>query len=434
MFSKLLAVITLVGGLSVATARAQSPASRVGPVEDLPAAAGANGGEATKSAPPAPKTDPKKDAKASKDADAKKSVTTEAKREDPKKDDAKVDGRKSEATPAPTATPAAPTSPLATAANIGAAKTEANATTDAPAKSSANPTRESPPVGLIPPPPKFEKPAPLAENANAPTGTTASAENAPPVAPVAPPTSIYRVGVGDMLDIRLVNSTARDSTLYTILTGGLLDYPLAGDPVNVNGLTPDEIGARLSAELKRRGVYDRAQFRVTVRDFVSHTVMVSGLVDQPGHKVLRREAVPLYVVLAEALPRADAGRAVIISRAAGTSRTVDLSDPAALNELVAAGDVINIQARPPEFFYIGGLVGAPGQKDFHAGITLTQAILASGGVARDAGNKVRVTVSRQGADGRLIATDFVLQEIEAGKVPDPPLKPGDRIEIGRSKR
>jgi SLBB domain len=173
---------------------------------------------------------------------------------------------------------------------------------------------------------------------------------------------------------------------------------------------------------------------VTVRDYLSHTVMISGLVDQPGHKILRREAVPLYVVLADALPRAEAGRAVIISRAAGTSRTVDLGDPAALNELVAAGDVINVQARPPEFFYIGGLIATPGQKDFHAGMTLTQALLASGGVTSAAGNKVRVTVSRQGADGRLIATDYMLKEIEGGQVPDPRLQPGDRIEVARSKR
>ncbi len=142
---------------------------------------------------------------------------------------------------------------------------------------------------------------------------------------------------------------------------------------------------------------------------------------------------PLYVVLAEALPKADAGRAVIIARASGTSKTVDLGDPAALNELVAAGDVVNVQVRPPEFFYIGGQIAQPGQKDYHTGLTLTQAILASGGVTRDAGSKVRVNVMRQGADGRLVATAYVLQEIETGQVPDPRLQPGDRIDIGRKR-
>lgn len=314
----------------------------------------------------------------------------------------------------------------------------ANTTTDAPPKPSDSPApvvRDARPVGSIPPPPKFEAPQPLnaAGGSGSVNNTTTKAGAAAPA--VLAPTNIYRVGVGDVLDIRLVNGTSHDSTLFTILTGGLLDYPLAGDPFGVAGMTTDEVATRLSAELKRRGIYDRAQFQVAVRDYASHTVLVSGLVDQPGQKILRREAVPLYVVLAEALPRADAGRAVIISRATGASKTVDLADSNALNELVSAGDVINLQARPPEFFYIGGLIAAPGQKDFHAGLTLTQAILASGGLPTTAGNKtkIKVTVSRQGADGRLIATDYALQEIESGQIPDPRVQPGDRIEVGRKR-
>ncbi len=228
-----------------------------------------------------------------------------------------------------------------------------------------------------------------------------------------------------------MNGVSRESTLFTVSTGGLLDYPLAGEPFLAAGMTADEIAAHLSAELRRRAVNDRAQFRVSVREYVSHTVMVSGLVEQPGAKIMRREAVPLFVVLAEALPRAEAARATIISRSNGLSRTIELIDSPALNELVAAGDVINVTARQAEYFYIGGQIRSPGQKDFHAGLTLTQAILASGGVRFDAKSKVKVVISRQGADGRLVPTDYVLKDIEAGEVPDPHLLPGDRVEVGR---
>jgi len=444
MFSKFPAVIAFVCCLSAAAVvRAQSSVGHVGPVEDVPAASAASSVETKKPAEKSdPKSAPKKEDESSKPKanDAKKDEDTKVDpKNDPKvepkndsttdpKNDPKVDPKgdpkvepKSEPTPAPITTAAANTNE----------KSQANSTTDAPPKAnnSAAPVREASPVGLIPPPPKYEQPAPLNASDNSSAATSAASAATAPPAPA--PTSIYRVGIGDVLDIRLVNGTARDSTLYTILTGGVLDYPLAGDPIGIAGLTTDEVAVRLSAELKRRGLYDRAQFHVTVRDYASHTVMVSGLVDQPGQKVLRREAVPLYVVLAEALPRADAGRAVIISRATGTSKTVDLGDPNALNELVTAGDVVNVQTRPPEFYYIGGQIGTPGQKDFHGGLTLTQAILASGGLTRDAGNKVKVTVSRQGADGRLIATDYLLKDIESGQVPDPRLQPGDRIEVGR---
>jgi polysaccharide export outer membrane protein len=372
--------------------------------------------EAVKSEPPAVKPTPKSE---------------------PRGDEPKGDAAKSEAQKIPTVlTSAAP--------NINAEK-PGNTTSDGAPKTTASPLPVfgSRSVSGVPAPPKYEPPAPNktsgAVNATATTtaapslnSTAAPATNASTTGAAAlPPTALYRVGAGDILDIRLAGGMSKDSTLYTIMSTGMLDYPLAGEPFNASGMTTDEIGARLSAELKRRGVFDRAQFRIVVRDYASHTATVSGLVDQPGAKILRREAVPLYVVLSEANPRADAGRAVIISRATGQSKTVDLSDSAALNELISHGDIINITARPQEFFYIGGQINAPGQKGFHPGMTLTQAILASGGVARDAGSKVKVTVSRQGTDGRLVGTEYLLNDIETGRVPDPRLQAGDRVEVGR---
>jgi protein involved in polysaccharide export with SLBB domain len=256
----------------------------------------------------------------------------------------------------------------------------------------------------------------------------ATPANTAPVQPPPPLTSIYRVGVGDVLDIRLLNASTRESTLFTVMAGGLLEYPLAGDPIQVAGLTTDEIDKLLTAAVK---IYEKPQIVVSVREYASHTVIVTGLVGDPGTKVLRREAMPLYVVLAEAQLKPEAGR-VTIMRADGKSLDFVLTDPKATTAIVLPGDVITITAlppAPPQFFYIGGQVNSPGQKDFHAGLTLTQAVLASGGTSRFAGSKVKV--SRQGADGRLATTEYNLKQIEAGKIPDPVLQPGDRVEVGR---
>jgi protein involved in polysaccharide export with SLBB domain len=261
----------------------------------------------------------------------------------------------------------------------------------------------------------------------------ASASNAAPAQPPALPlTAVYRIGTGDVLDIRVLNmADARQSTLFTVLSGGVLEYPLLRDPLTVAGMTTEELSAQLVAELRHRGIYDRPQVRVSVREYASHAVLVSGLANDPGTKILRREAVPLYVVVAESQPKPEAGRAVVISHKTGQTTTVDLNDPAALNVLVQAGDVVNLVARPPAFLYIGGEIGSPGQKDFHAGMTLTQALLASGGVTRAAGPKVKV--SRQGPDGRLVSTEYDLPDIEKGLVPDPALQPGDRVEVSRAR-
>ena len=244
-------------------------------------------------------------------------------------------------------------------------------------------------------------------------------------------TSVYRIGIGDVLDIRLLNDQdPRQSTLYTVLAGGVLDYPLLRDPLTIAGMTTDELAAQLIADFRHRGIYEHPQLRVSVREYTSHAVLVSGLAGDPGTKILRREAIPLYVVVAEAQPKPEAGRAVIISHATGKVVTVDLNDAAGLNTLVQPGDVVNLTTRPPEFFYIGGEVGSPGQKDFHAGMTLTQAVLASGGATSASSGRVRV--SRAGPDGRLVSTEYNLVEIEGGQVPDPTLQAGDRIEIQRA--
>lgn len=238
-------------------------------------------------------------------------------------------------------------------------------------------------------------------------------------------TSIYRVGVGDVLDIKLLNAPTRNSTLYTVLPGGLLEYPLAGDPFGVTGMTTDEIAERLRSLIK---IYDKPQVSVNVRDYQSHSVIVTGLVNDPGVKYLRREAVPLYVVITEAQPRTEAARAVIM-RQGSPNMTVDLSDTNAMATLLLPGDVIKLAAALPQFYFVGGAISEPGQKDFHPGLTLTQAILAAGGATRFASSDVKV--SRQGADGRLVTTKYNLKRIEEGKIPDPVLQPGDRIEVSR---
>jgi protein involved in polysaccharide export with SLBB domain len=249
--------------------------------------------------------------------------------------------------------------------------------------------------------------------------------------PSAPLTSVYRIGVGDVLDIRALNDSApRQSTLFTIGAGGVLDHPLLRDPLTVAGMTADELAAQLVAEFRHRGIYEKPQVRVSVREYASHVVLVSGLAFDPGPKIIQREAIPLYVVIAGAQPKPEAGRAVIISHSTGKVSTVDLNDAAAVNTLVQAGDVINLTVRPQEFFYIGGEISSPGQKDFHTGMTLTQAVMASGGVTAAAAERVKVL--RSGADGRLVAQEYSLREIEGGVVPDPVLQAGDRIEVARA--
>ena len=240
-------------------------------------------------------------------------------------------------------------------------------------------------------------------------------------------TEIYRVGIGDILDIRLLNSAYNRSTLFTVADNGLIDVPVAGGTIAVVGLTPEEIQKLIAAELKRRAVAEKAQVSVSVRQYSSHTVTVTGLVIHPGTRFLRREMMPLYVILAESQLRNDGARVVII-RGGTPGEPHDLSDPATLNLNVQSGDIITVSSRPVEFYYIGGRVHYPGQKQFQPGITLLQAILAAGGTTRQ---EMKVEISREGEGGKLVTISYNLKQIKAGAVQDPKLAAGDRIEVAR---
>lgn len=239
-------------------------------------------------------------------------------------------------------------------------------------------------------------------------------------------TRLYRVGAGDVLDVRINNSQAPESTLFTITPAGLLEHPLLAEPLHVGGLSVEEIGSSIEGDLKRRALMESPKVSVAVRDYASHTILVSGLVKDSGTKILRREAIPLYVVVADAQPLPEAAKVVVVRTEANEAYDIDLNQPAEMNLLVRPGDVITLHASVTQFVYIGGEVKSPGEKVFRRGLTLTQALIAAGGVT-DKAKEVRL--GRDDGQGFLNVTRIKLKDIESGKVPDPQVRPGDRITI-----
>lgn len=243
------------------------------------------------------------------------------------------------------------------------------------------------------------------------------------------PTEIYKVGIGDVLFISLQNAP-KSSTYFTVLNDGTIDYPLAGEMLSVNGLTTEEIEDLLKEKVK---LFENPQISVKVRDYSSHTISVIGLVERAGEKKLQREAIPLYVVRAESLVKPNAKNAVI-RRADSKTETINLNDKNADNVLIFAGDIVEFAGEKTlsdsasnKFIFIGGEIVNGGQKEFHDGLTLTQAILASGGLKK---NVKKVIVRRKNNEGLLDAFEYNLKAIKEGKNPDPILMAGDTIEIG----
>ncbi|HSK72454.1 MAG TPA: polysaccharide biosynthesis/export family protein, partial [Pyrinomonadaceae bacterium] len=227
-----------------------------------------------------------------------------------------------------------------------------------------------------------------------------------------PPTEIYKVGIGDVLFISLQNAPAKASTYFTVLNDGTVDYPLAGEMVTVSGLTTDEIEEVLQSKIK---IYENPQVSVKVREYASHSITVLGLVEKAGEKFLQREAIPLFVVKAEAIVQPKAGQ-ITIRRANSQIETLDLKDPKSDEVLILPGDIVEFglsetnagNSSEPQFYYMGGDVVGVGQKSFHAGLTLTQAILASGGLKKS--NVKKVVIRRKNAEGLLIPSEYNLKD------------------------
>jgi protein involved in polysaccharide export with SLBB domain len=171
---------------------------------------------------------------------------------------------------------------------------------------------------------------------------------------------------------------------------------------------------------------DNPKVTVGVRDYASHTILVSGLVKDSGTKILRREAIPLYVVVADAQPLPEAARVTVLRNESNQTFEIELAEAGEMNLLVRPGDVITLHPHVTQFVYIGGEVKLPGEKTYRRGLTLTQALISAGGVTPKA---KEARVGRDDGNGFLVVNRYKLKDIESGKVPDPVVKPGDRIVI-----
>ena len=276
------------------------------------------------------------------------------------------------------------------------------------------------------PAPTSTAPASSAQAETATNETTEATETNNAAAKELALTKLYRVGPGDVLDIRINDASSPQSTLFTVTPAGLLEHPLLAEPLHVGGLSVEEISTAIEADLKRRALSESPKVSVGVRDYASHTILVSGLVKDSGTKILRREAIPLYVVVADAQPLPEAARVTVLRSEANETYDIDLGRPGEMNLLVRPGDVITLQPNVEQFLYIGGEVKSPGEKTYRRGLTLTQALIAAGGVTPKA---KEARLGRDDGHGFLTVTKFKLKEIESGKVPDPLVRPGDRITI-----
>jgi protein involved in polysaccharide export with SLBB domain len=234
--------------------------------------------------------------------------------------------------------------------------------------------------------------------------------------------------VGDVLFVNVKNSP-NGSGYCTVRTDGTIDFPLAGDNLVAADKPIDSIVSMLESGIT---LFPDPIIEVTIREYGSHKMTVSGMVDNPGEKSLQREAIPLYVVRADAVVDPKATKAIITRGPQLKVESYDLRDAETDNVLVYPGNSVEFthelgSRNAVGYYYIGGEINSAGQKALSSGLTLYQAVVASGGLK---GNPKKAVIRRKNGQGVLDIFEHNLRAIRGGKAADPTLSSGDIIEVG----
>jgi protein involved in polysaccharide export with SLBB domain len=251
-------------------------------------------------------------------------------------------------------------------------------------------------------------------------GSSDTSIESPKPIPVSP-SDVYKIGVNDVLYIKLGNAAA-GSSYYAVRSDGTIDFPLAGEDLNVKGLTVGEVAKNLRRAIK---LFSDPKVEVSVSEYASHSVTVSGKVKNPGEKTLRREAVPLFVIRAEAIVDADAN-AVKITRPEGETQTYRLQDAQTDGLLIHPGTAIEFSTRdfrPAPRYFIAGSQMKTLERTMSVGLTLSSV------AASESVDAKKATIHRKDKNGKFTSRDYDLRAIRAGKAADPPIQSDDVIQI-----
>ncbi len=255
--------------------------------------------------------------------------------------------------------------------------------------------------------------------------------------------SKYRIGAGDMLDIRVFNRPQFSRESVRVDSSGLIRMPLIEGEIRAACLTESELAAEIT---RRYQEYLREpQVDVFIKEYNSQPVAVIGSVRLPSRFQLTRR-VRLLELLAFAGGLADnAGRIVqIVHTGPGTSCDTPTENEATsgldnyrlsdtlkgedqANPYIQPGDVVSIPEA--EQVYVVGNVIRPSAIPLKETITVTRAIAMAGGTMPDT-KKDKVRIIRQ-TPGTIAKNEiFVdLSAIDKRKADDVVLLAGDIVDV-----
>ncbi len=248
----------------------------------------------------------------------------------------------------------------------------------------------------------------------------------------------YRLGAGDVLEVRILGLESLTATLAIGPDGGAA-VPLVGS-AHVAGLTVPELTRRLTSLLERDFLLE-PRVEVRIKQRASEYVLVGGEVNLPGQRRLSSATSLADVLVASGGFTPSASGKIVVTRSAGEfadgSRVLRLhlgraGGPAGerlgLETPIRHGDEITLLAR--RFIVVTGEVLAPHRYDIDGELTLSSALEKAGGLTAAAGRKVLLQRVDE-VSGEATTLEFDIEAIHSGEAEDPRLEVDDRVTVTR---
>ena len=224
----------------------------------------------------------------------------------------------------------------------------------------------------------------------------------------------YRIGAGDVLDIKVLNKPQFNREGVRVSPRGMIRMPLIKDEIRAACRTEEELESEITAQLKE---YVREpQVTVQIQQYQSEPVAVLGSVRAPSRFLLQRRVRLLELLTFVNGPTDNAGRTIQIVHTESSTACKDSSSSQPIpgemsadqidyyslkdtlrgdeksNPYVLPGDVISIAAA--DQVYVIGNVVRPTSIALTETMTVSRAIAMAGGPALDT-KKNEIHIIRQ---------------------------------------
>lgn len=256
----------------------------------------------------------------------------------------------------------------------------------------------------------------------------------------------YRIGTGDVLDIRIYNRPQLSREAVRVEGSGMIRMPLIETEIQAACRTEGELAKEIASRYTK--YYRNLQVDVFIKEYHSRQVAIIGAVNDQSRFELQRRVRLLELLTYAKGPSAKAGRTINIVHSTNVSpckQATENEDTTAFssfklgdvlegkpesNPYLEAGDIVTVPEA--DQVYVVGNVFQPLTIPLREPVTLTRAIAMAGGLRQDTSkDKIRVLRQEPGTSTRKeILVD--LSAIEKKRSEDLALAPNDIIDVPTS--